>query len=224
MWGPMHQSRANRIENNNQIKGARSSGMERRRRRRQRATYGWRLRAATEEGGGAMEAIPTLPVHERERSNLQSHTYQSATDFSKQDALIVKRIEPQSRSNRTASKAGSTRSGPGRTAPRKAAVPRAEGAAGPTETAGGGGEGMAYRRRRCFSGEFLRRRRRLIKRRSVVWVLVRGCRRRRDTGCRLVIYNVPSARHTPTRQVPPLARPGVGFSGERTVVKRARPD
>jgi hypothetical protein len=113
MWGPMHQSRANRIENNNQIKAARSSGMERRRRRRQRATYGWRLRAATEEGGGAMEAIPTLPVHERERSNLQSHTYQSATDFSKQDALIVKRIEPQSRSNRTASKGGKHEIWPG---------------------------------------------------------------------------------------------------------------
>jgi hypothetical protein len=60
-----------------------------------------------------MEAIPTLPVHERERSNLQSHTYQSATDFSKQDALIVKRIEPQSRSNRTASKGGKHEIWPG---------------------------------------------------------------------------------------------------------------
>jgi hypothetical protein len=59
VWGPKHQSRANLKKKLRQ----RVTGVERGKWRRQRSTYGWR---ATEEDGGAIEGIPTLPVDEHE--------------------------------------------------------------------------------------------------------------------------------------------------------------
>jgi hypothetical protein len=182
------------------------------------------LRLAAEGGDGRRRrrdrSHPDAP-RPQARAKQPAITHQSATDFSKQDALIVKRIEPRYGPNRTAragkpvreaaSKGGKHEIWPG---PSRAAEDGGSSRRRSCWTDGGSRwREWAYRRRR-FSGEFPRRRRRLIKRRSAVWVLVWGW------GCGWLVgagLQVEKRRRRdcdpPTRQVP-LARPGV-VSGER---------
>jgi hypothetical protein len=142
------------------------------------------LRLAAEGGDGRRRrrdrSHPDAP-RPQARAKQPAITHQNATDFSKQDALIVKRIEPRYGPNRTAragkpvreaaSKGGKHEIWPG---PSRAAEDGGSSRRRSCWTDGGSRwREWAYRRRR-FSGEFPRRRRRLIKRRSAVWVLVWG--------------------------------------------------